>query len=102
MGIDPVARRVLTNPNERRHARDGGSARVRSNMTSSFHIGLLVVLASLCALPSSSWAQTDPKASADEHFKRGVELFRDRRFGDAATEFEEAYRLSPAYRPTGA
>jgi tetratricopeptide (TPR) repeat protein len=42
-------------------------------------------------------AQTDPKATADEHFKKGVDAFRDRRFGDAALEFEEAYRLWPAY-----
>ena len=93
MGIERVARRLLSNRNEQAHA---GTPRARSNMTSLLHI-LLVVLVALCALPSLSWAQTDPKASADEHFKRGVEMFRDRRFGDAATEFEEAYRLSPAY-----
>jgi len=65
-------------------------------MTSS-KLCLGILLATACCWPRASLAQTDPKASADEHFRRGVEFFRDRRFGDAGTEFEEAYRLSPAY-----
>jgi hypothetical protein len=51
----------------------------------------------LLAVSPPAEAQTDPKASADEHFKKGVAAFKERRFGDAAPEFEEAYRLSPAY-----
>jgi hypothetical protein len=68
------------------------------------HVPLQVLLvlarataAFLVLATSPVGAQTDPKATADEHFKKGVEAFRDRRFGDAALEFEEAYRLSPAY-----
>jgi len=105
MDDEPVARRLLTTEPERddRDAREtlrscGDASSTRSTMTlSTLHLGILVALAGLCALPSPAFAQTDPKASADEHFRRGVDLFRDRRFGDAATEFEEAYRLSPAY-----
>src|ERR1700712_1498870 len=58
--------------------------------------GTTLAAALICA-PPSAWAQTDPKASADEHFKKGVAAFKERRFGDAAPEFEEPYRLSPAY-----
>jgi len=66
----------------------------------AFQIGLLAFSATVAlvfGLSPFAVAQTDPKATADEHFKRGVAMFQDRRFGDAATEFEEAYRLSPAY-----
>jgi len=98
MDAELVARGLLDGQCERADPRRIGSDSGRSTMTpSKLYLGILPVLAVMCGLPRASVAQTDPKASADEHFRRGVELFRDRRFGDAATEFEEAYRLSPAY-----
>ena len=39
----------------------------------------------------------DPKAAAREHFQKGVAAFDERRFAEAAEEFEAAYRLSPAF-----
>jgi hypothetical protein len=46
---------------------------------------------------SLAWAQGDPKATAHEHYERGVAAFDDERFQDAADEFETAYRISPAF-----
>jgi len=40
----------------------------------------------------------DAKAAASERFKRGVAAFDDKRFADAAIEFEAAYALSPSFR----
>ncbi len=45
----------------------------------------------------ASAAAADSKALAREHFERGVDAFNDRRFGDAAQEFDTAYQISPAY-----
>lgn len=60
------------------------------------------VLAFLLALSllhstSAAFAQSDPKVAAREHFEKGVAAFDDKRFGEAADEFEAAYRLSPAF-----
>ena len=42
-------------------------------------------------------AGSDPKAEAREHFRKGVAAFEDKRFGEAAEEFQAAYKLSPAF-----
>jgi tetratricopeptide (TPR) repeat protein len=42
-------------------------------------------------------AQSDNKTAARVHFEKGVSAFADRRFAEAAEEFETAYRMSPAY-----
>jgi tetratricopeptide (TPR) repeat protein len=42
-------------------------------------------------------AASDPKAEARERFDRGVTAFNDRRFADAANEFNAAYQISPVY-----
>ena len=47
------------------------------------------------ALPAA--AQTDNKSVAREHFEKGVAAFADRRFAEAAEEFDAAYRISPAF-----
>ena len=57
-------------------------------------LGFLIVLIQLQT--SAAIAQTDVKALAREHFQKGVAAFNDKRFGEAASEFDEAYRLSPA------
>jgi hypothetical protein len=52
------------------------------------------------SVQSSGIARAEPadqKAAAREHFLRGVSAFDDRRFGEAAQEFETAYKLSPAF-----
>ncbi len=45
----------------------------------------------------SSTAFSQPAPSAREHFARGVDLARAGEFDAAATEFDEAYRMSPNY-----
>jgi tetratricopeptide (TPR) repeat protein len=43
-------------------------------------------------------AEGDPKGAAREHFQKGLAAFADQRFAEAAEEFDEAYRLSPAFK----
>lgn len=43
-------------------------------------------------------AENDAKAAAREHFQKGLAAYADERFGEAADEFNEAYRLSPAFK----
>jgi len=57
---------------------------------------LLAALAVLAA-PAAALAQADSKAAARAHFESGVAAFNDRRFAEAAEEFEAAYRISPAF-----
>ena len=57
-------------------------------------LGLMIVLIQLRT--SAVLAQTDVKAVAREHFEKGVAAFNDKRFGEAALEFDTAYKLSPA------
>jgi tetratricopeptide (TPR) repeat protein len=40
----------------------------------------------------------DPKGAAREHFQKGLAAFADQRFAEAAEEFDEAYKLSPAFK----
>jgi len=55
---------------------------------------LAVVALQVCA---TAHAQGDQRAAAREHFTKGVAAFDDRRFAEAADEFEAAYKLSPAF-----
>jgi tetratricopeptide (TPR) repeat protein len=55
-----------------------------------------IVLSSL-SLAHPAVAQGDSKAAAKVHFQKGVAAFNERRYADAAEEFDTAYRLSPAY-----
>ena len=57
-------------------------------------LGLFIVLIQLWM--SAALAQTDVKALARQHFEKGVAAFNDKRFGEAAAEFDAAYNLSPA------
>jgi len=77
MGPERVARVVLSNP-----------SRAKTS---------LLMILSISILAARAQAQADPKAAAREHFAKGVAAFDDRRFAEAAEEFEEAYRLSPAF-----
>jgi tetratricopeptide (TPR) repeat protein len=63
---------------------------------SSRHLSLIVALIFLAAPPAAR-AQADAKAEARAHFENGVAAFNDRRFAEAAEEFEAAYRISPAF-----
>lgn len=54
------------------------------------------MLSGVC-LASNAAAQGDSKASAREHFEKGVAAFNDRRFAEAGEEFDAAYRISPAF-----
>jgi len=55
-----------------------------------------VIVAVCCGLPAAA-GEPDPadKAVADAHFSRGRELFAEKRYGEAAREFETAYRIAP-------
>jgi len=57
---------------------------------------LLMLTLLLKSLPAA--AQTDAKRTAREHFDRGVAAFADKRFGEAADEFETAYRIEPVFQ----
>lgn len=43
-------------------------------------------------------AQSESRAAAREHFDRGVAAYDEKRFSDAAEEFESAYKLSRAFK----
>jgi len=43
-------------------------------------------------------AQSDARAEARSHFEKGVIAFDDRRYDEAAREFELAYTISPAFQ----
>src|SRR4051794_6564997 len=48
--------------------------------------------------PPPGAAASGVSADADVHFRRGVDLFRERAFGGALTEFRRAYQIAPSYR----
>ena len=59
----------------------------------------IMLLTSLFLLgASSAAAHADNKSAARERFEKGVAAFSDKRFGEAADEFEGAYRLEPAFQ----
>jgi hypothetical protein len=60
-------------------------------------VGIMAMVVHLVTA-AISVAATDPRASAHEHFERGLAAFRQERFAEAAEEFEEAYRISPSFR----
>ena len=43
-------------------------------------------------------ADADATAAAREHFRRGLAAYADERFAEAADEFDQAYKLSPAFK----
>jgi hypothetical protein len=57
----------------------------------------LTLLVASLLLSLRAEAQGDPRAAARIHFDRGVAAFNDRRFGEAAEEFQAAYQISPAF-----
>lgn len=54
------------------------------------------LLAGLCL--ESAPARADASEEAGQHFEAGVRAFDEQRFGDAASEFERAYDLKPAWQ----
>jgi len=54
----------------------------------------VLLLSLLASRPAH--AQTDARAQARAHFERGLDLFDEGRLIEALSEFEEAYRISPA------
>jgi len=43
-------------------------------------------------------AGADATAAAREHFQKGLAAYADERFAEAADEFDQAYKLSPAFK----
>jgi tetratricopeptide (TPR) repeat protein len=43
-------------------------------------------------------ADADATAAAREHFQKGLAAYADERFAEAADEFDQAYKLSPAFK----
>ena len=54
-----------------------------------------ILLVALAGLAGAGAARADEVEAAKARFRRGVELYRAKRFADAAEEFEAAYRLKP-------
>lgn len=50
-----------------------------------------VALLALTALP----VHADTRTDADKHFRRGVELYKDKDFATALVEFQRAYEIAP-------
>ncbi len=68
------------------------------NGQGSVAMNRLVILAAILSASAPAAAQSpDNKALAREHFDKGVAAFADRRFAEAAEEFDAAYRISPAF-----
>jgi tetratricopeptide (TPR) repeat protein len=58
----------------------------------------LLLAAAIGLVPLTGRAETSPTGDAKVHFDRGVAAFNEQRFGEAASEFEAAYKLSPAFQ----
>jgi hypothetical protein len=65
--------------------------------TSRFRTLPLLAALAVLGTPAATLAQADPKVAARAHFENGVAAFTDRRFAEAAEQFEAAYRISPAF-----
>ena len=48
--------------------------------------------------PRAQGADPDATAAAREHFQKGLAAYTDERFAEAADEFDQAYKLSPAFK----
>ncbi len=61
---------------------------------------LVLAIMSLCALacPRLAAAEDDAVARATVHFERGIELYQDKDFNAALSEFRRAFALAPNYR----
>ncbi len=65
-------------------------------MKNLYALVIHLLIAALCVTGLARADETQ-KTKARQHFKQGVELFDQRRFGDALTEFEQSYTLFPVY-----
>lgn len=65
-------------------------------MKTLYALVIHLLIAALC-VTGLARADETAKTKARQHFKQGVELFDQRRFGDALTEFEQSYSLFPVY-----
>ena len=65
-------------------------------MKPCFAPAIALTVVTLC-LSSLAHADESGKLKARQHFKAGVELFDQRRFGDALSQFQESYSLFPVY-----
>src|SRR5262245_8814518 len=91
-----TSRRTILMAPDRRHAPCNRHRLERKAMLLET-ISFTVVLA-LVAVASAARAETaDAKAAARARFEKGVAAFDERRFAEAAQEFEAAYKLSPAF-----
>src|SRR5260370_32845299 len=57
-----------------------------------------VLALTLAAASSNAAAQSDSRTEARVHFEKGVSAFVERRYSDAAQEFDLAYAISPAFQ----
>ena len=58
---------------------------------------LLVVSVGYFGPASTAIAQDSAKIEANSHFEKGVAAFRVKRFAEAVSEFELAYKIAPAF-----
>jgi hypothetical protein len=57
----------------------------------------LLLICGAQGFAGTAHAEDSVRVQAREHFKQGVALFDERRFGDALAQFERSYSLFPAY-----
>jgi hypothetical protein len=66
-------------------------------MKGSRYVVILLLTARALLATAEARGEEPAKSEAREHFKQGVALFDERRFGDALAEFQRSYSLYPAY-----
>jgi hypothetical protein len=64
-------------------------------MTTRLATCLLLALATPALATPKKTPQTPEQKEADRHFKSGVALFKEAKFGEALAEFERAYEIAP-------
>ena len=58
---------------------------------------LISLFIAIMCITGTAHADETAKTKARQHFRQGVELFDQRRFGDALAEFEQSYGFFPVY-----
>jgi tetratricopeptide (TPR) repeat protein len=67
-------------------------------MTKFIMLVTALIAATFSVGPRARAADADATAAAREHFQRGLAAYADERFAEAADEFDQAYKLSPAFK----
>src|SRR5262249_2149673 len=88
-GWGAAAARRRRRPAQVRHR---GGQPVQAMTARRFPSAMAALIALTCV---SSVARADTRSDADEHFRRGVDLYRDKDYATALVEFQRAYEIAP-------